>query len=353
VSHNKERKEKICLNCNASIYGRYCHVCGQENIEPKENFLHLINHFVEDITHFDGKFFLTLKDLLFKPGFLSREYLRGKRASYLHPVRMYVFTSAIFFLIFFSFVHIGGDGIVKENKKQARNGIQTGKGFGEKYTGSDSAEDMVSDSIVKVLDSAKLKNHGNTFVVIGDTVHAGTIKEYDSIQASMPINKRDNWVKRMYERRSVGIKQNMLSHDKELYKKLFNELVHSTPKMMFILLPLIALLLKLLYIRRSQLLYIDHAIFIIHLFIAIYMLWLFSYGFSYLGDLTGIRLLKNLSGFMFFVIQFYQYKAMRNFYGQSRIKTILKYCIFNFITFLFFIFIGFVFFLNTASEPIN
>ena len=104
MSHNKEREEKICLNCKAAIYGRYCHVCGQENIEPKENFWHLVNHFVEDLTHFDGKFFITLKDLLFKPGFLSVEYLKGKRASYLHPIRMYVFTSAIFFLIFFSFL---------------------------------------------------------------------------------------------------------------------------------------------------------------------------------------------------------------------------------------------------------
>jgi len=83
--------------------GRYCHVCGQENVEPKESFWHLLTHFFNDITHFDGKFFITLKDLLFKPGFLSKEYMIGRRASYLNPVRMYVFTSAIFFLLFFFF----------------------------------------------------------------------------------------------------------------------------------------------------------------------------------------------------------------------------------------------------------
>src|SRR5262249_31151697 len=63
---------------------------------------HMVTHFFNDITHFDGKFFVTLKDLLFRPGFLSKEYMKGRRASYLHPVRMYVFTSAIFFLLFFS-----------------------------------------------------------------------------------------------------------------------------------------------------------------------------------------------------------------------------------------------------------
>ncbi|WP_354667709.1 DUF3667 domain-containing protein, partial [Campylobacter jejuni] len=72
-------------------------------MEPKESFWHLTTHFIYDITHFDGKFFSTLKYLLFRPGFLSKEYLKGRRAGYLHPVKMYVFTSALFFLIFFSF----------------------------------------------------------------------------------------------------------------------------------------------------------------------------------------------------------------------------------------------------------
>ena len=101
MSHRPERKEKDCLNCGTTVQGRYCHVCGQENVEPKETFFGMVTHFFNDITHFDGKFFTTLKDLLFKPGFLSAEYMKGRRMSYLNPVRMYVFTSAIFFLIFF------------------------------------------------------------------------------------------------------------------------------------------------------------------------------------------------------------------------------------------------------------
>jgi hypothetical protein len=84
------------------VIGLYCHNCGQENIEPKESVWHLVTHFFQDITHFDGKFFTSMKLLILKPGFLSREYMLGRRASYLNPVRMYLFTSAIFFLIFFS-----------------------------------------------------------------------------------------------------------------------------------------------------------------------------------------------------------------------------------------------------------
>ncbi len=68
MSHLKERKEKNCLNCQATLYGRYCHVCGQENLEPKETVWHLIQHFFNDITHFDGKFFSTVKYLVTEAG---------------------------------------------------------------------------------------------------------------------------------------------------------------------------------------------------------------------------------------------------------------------------------------------
>lgn len=104
MSHFKERKEKNCLNCGAQVAGRFCQVCGQENVEPKESFWHLVIHFFNDITHYDGKFINTVKYLLGRPGFLTAEYTRGRRVSYLHPIRMYVFTSAFFFLIFFSFI---------------------------------------------------------------------------------------------------------------------------------------------------------------------------------------------------------------------------------------------------------
>jgi len=81
LSKGRLRTEKICLNCGTEITDRFCPHCGQENIEPKQSVWHLINHFFSDITHFDGKFFITVKDLFAKPGFLSKEYMAGRRAS--------------------------------------------------------------------------------------------------------------------------------------------------------------------------------------------------------------------------------------------------------------------------------
>jgi ribosomal protein L40E len=102
MSHFKERKEKICLNCNAELQGRFCHKCGPENIEPKESFLHLLSHLVSHEFHFDSKFFSTAKHLLLTLGFLTKEYMAGRRVSYLDPIRMYIFLSAFFFLVVFS-----------------------------------------------------------------------------------------------------------------------------------------------------------------------------------------------------------------------------------------------------------
>src|ERR1700739_2006188 len=96
------RKENNCLNCGAALQGHYCHVCGQENLVIKESFGHMMNHAVSDYFHFDHQFLSTLRPLLFKPGFLTNEYLAGRRARYLHPVKMYIFISVVYFLLAFN-----------------------------------------------------------------------------------------------------------------------------------------------------------------------------------------------------------------------------------------------------------
>src|SRR5450432_2351477 len=102
MSNHTIRHEKNCLNCGATVEERYCSHCGQENIQPTESFGHLVRHFFEDITHYDSHVFNSFKYLIARPGFLTRQYNAGKRAGYLNPIRMYVFMSAVFFLVFFS-----------------------------------------------------------------------------------------------------------------------------------------------------------------------------------------------------------------------------------------------------------
>src|SRR5271154_3713846 len=99
------RQENDCLNCGTILEGHYCHNCGQENLQIRESFGHMMNHAISDYFHFDHQFFHTLKPLLFKPGFLTNEYMAGRRTQYLHPVKMYIFISIVYFLLLFQSAH--------------------------------------------------------------------------------------------------------------------------------------------------------------------------------------------------------------------------------------------------------
>ncbi|MEO0403684.1 MAG: DUF3667 domain-containing protein, partial [Bacteroidota bacterium] len=77
---------------------KFCSNCGQEVLAEKESFKHFLHHFAKDYFTFDSKIFKSLSPLLFKPGFLTMEFLKGKRASYIPPLRLYIFISVVFFL---------------------------------------------------------------------------------------------------------------------------------------------------------------------------------------------------------------------------------------------------------------
>jgi len=336
LSHLKERKEKNCLNCNAQVYGKYCHICGQENIEPKESALHLVNHFFQDITHFDGKFFSSLKLLIKRPGFLSREYMLGRRASYLNPIRMYIFTSAFFFLIFFSFLNINKDTIVRDVSVNGKTLAQIEKmdslSFAV-YTSHINAGDkkdslpMSREAFKKYFDS--VSNSGS--ITFTNTDYK-TKEEYDSVLKSG--KEHDGWILRKLIYRQIEINNKFKNNPAESLSAFTNILLHSLPQLFFISLPLFALLLKLLYLRRKQFYYVNHGIFGIHFYIFIFIVMLLAFGLAKLNsafDWKWISIVQLILGIGSF---FYLYKAMRNFYQQRRAKTIFKFLILT-ILFLF------------------
>jgi hypothetical protein len=88
-----------CANCGTTLAGDYCHVCGQKVAHLKlglHDFLHEAAH---EFLHFDGKIVRTLKALFLRPGELTREFVAGRRARYISPIRLYLIVSAIFFFL--------------------------------------------------------------------------------------------------------------------------------------------------------------------------------------------------------------------------------------------------------------
>lgn len=324
MSHFKERKEKNCLNCGTEVQGRFCHVCGQENIEPKETAWHLVTHFFNDITHFDGKFFSTLKFLIAKPGFISKEYMRGRRAAYLNPVRMYIFTSAIFFLVFFSLNHFDESSVKTNIGGKEMDEIQKMDSTSfDKFTRTlNHGKPMSKDEFSNYIDTSRKKG----------TFHFATGKyndrhEYDSLIKAGVVH--DNWLERRMVYKQIELNKKYQNDGNKIMAGLVNELMHSFPQMLFISLPLLALILKLLYIRRKSFYYTNHLIFGVHLYIFVFIILLLIEGLSQLKHYTGWNWINFIFAAGTIYIFYYQYKAMRRFYEQGRGKTILKYSILN------------------------
>jgi Protein of unknown function (DUF3667) len=89
-----------CPNCSAELADEYCRRCGQRRIEPQELSLrHFLRELADDVTDFRAQFktLRTLRGLL-TPGFLTAEYLAGRRQAHLTPLKVYLVCAAIFFL---------------------------------------------------------------------------------------------------------------------------------------------------------------------------------------------------------------------------------------------------------------
>jgi hypothetical protein len=338
VSHIPLRKENDCLNCGAIVNGRYCHVCGQENTVRRESFWHMVKHFFYDITHFDSKFFDTLKLLLLKPGFLSKEYVNGRRASYLHPVKMYVFTSAVFFLIFFSFISSGSLKVSTEAPLTQEQRVSMISELEEKAK-TDTARSLQAQlsllrdtsRAVTAGDLIKLAGRAD-FMLINITGAASkfnSVAQYDSAQKALPKDKKDGWLTRTLKRREIELGQRYGQDPTSAIRKFYDGFLHKLPYLLFISLPIFALFLKLLYIRRKQFFYFDHGVFSIHHYIFSFILLLFVFGFQELYKWSHAQVFNIFAALLFLSGGFYLYKAMRKFYGQRRGKTIIKFILLN------------------------
>lgn len=338
MSRHPKRKETDCLNCGTQVIGNFCHNCGQENIHPKESVWHLVSHFFQDITHFDGKFFTSLRYLVLKPGFLSKEYIVGRRVRYLNPIRMYLFTSAIFFLIF-SLYQV-------DEKTLDMKATFRGK-TAEQITKMDSTE---FSEFTKAVNNGKPMNKAEAFALMDSgnfTLGPGNYRskaEYDSVLKSGI--KKHNWWQRQLIYKNIELKEKYNSKPRAIIAALINKFIHWLPQMLFVLLPLFALTLKLVYVRRKNFYYVDHVIFTIHLYIFIFLIMLITFGISKAKSVLDWDWLTYLRGAFILSIFFYFYKALRNFYKQRRAKTILKYFILLFLFFFItlFTFIVFLFF---------
>lgn len=205
--------------------------------------------------------------------------------------------------------------------------------------------------MVRVEESSETRQ--TTSVIARDTIDIdifsreyASLAIYDSVQRALPKAERDNWFQRKLIRRSILMNNRYKDNLKGFIKDLINGLIHSLPTLLFVSLPLFALVLKLLYSRRNFV-YADHAIYLIFLYIFMFIL-----GLSYI--LTD-NLIKVLNAPILYLVLAattvyavcYSLFAMKRFYGQGWRKTITKFIVFHLLANIIIIVLFIIFLLLT------
>ncbi|SKB96906.1 Protein of unknown function [Soonwooa buanensis] len=288
MSHGKIRHEKDCLNCGHYVEERFCPHCGQENTETRQPFHFLFTHFIEDLTHYDGQFWGTIKNLLFKPGKLTNTYLEGKRQIFVPPVKLYIFVSFITFFVFTFFPTIHFDNTHNPYKTQSEATAAKKESQAKREILMEALESLknnddkqLSNSIVNnKIDSLRAtfnKNSTDEDVSfdLKDLIDADngigedgsflgykTQEDYDKGTKNKIAGLtwlQDAFAHKYFELKEQGVKKG------EIYTKILQTSFHNLPKALFIYLPIFAFFLWIFH-NKKKWWYFDHGIFTLHYF---------------------------------------------------------------------------------------
>jgi len=337
-SSPKASSNEFCLNCGTKLHNKFCHHCGQKDIPKRQTLGELWTNFISSFWSYEGKFFQTTKYILIRPGFLAIEYNKGKRESYYHPARMYVFISFVFFLLFFSLPDSDGDeesdSMSEADRKEL---VEDLKEAGIDTLVQDSSlqkiiSGAIADSSKSVFKNKakgkKKKNKGVSFT--GPEYKSA--REYDSVQSTLPEAERDGWFLQKLNRRASELNERYKNDDQSFGKDFGEAFANNFSKVLFWLLPVFALLLKLLYIRKDYF-FSEHLVFSIYYYNFFFLVTSFSMLIQLIPWLDWLGV---VIGFWIF---FYLLFAMKRMYGQRWGKTILKFSLFVF-SFSFMLVVG-------------
>ena len=342
MSKSKIRNDKTCLNCRYVVENKFCPNCGQENTDTRKTFHHLFTHFFEDLTHYENAFWRTIKNLLFKPAALTKEYLSGKRLSYLAPVRLYIFISFITFLLIAIFPSANNS---SDKTLENKSIITTkSKAFQNTITKNDSVK---NNQTYSKEEKDSIKN--NIAVVDEEYFSYKSVRELDSIQKHAPESEKlsdfSYWANRKVQ---IVIDNNPKG---DLFKKFTESFIHNFSKVLFIFMPIFAFSLWLFH-NKKRWYYFDHGIFTLHYFSFLLLLFLLLFlinkvltPFSESSLISFIQIVINFIGIGWMI--YYFYPAHHRFYGETRIISFIKSSLLFFINFLLIIIILSIFAIYT------
>ncbi len=260
--------QPACANCEAPLYGQYCGACGQRARDRIISLWELLRDAAGDLFELDSRLWRTLIPLSTRPGMLTADYLRGRRARYMPPFRTYLVLSLLFFVA----SSLGGDGI----------------GF---------VVDA-SDAPVATAD--------------GDRCADITVSGIDE-------NSRLGQL--LTEERLRHVCERIVGDGGKAFVRAMSDNVAVA---LYVLLPLMALVLKLLY-PLSRRYYVEHLLFVVHVHAFFFLVLLAQLALEALAAVAGIELIGMLAVPLVLYALYYPYAGMRRVYRQGRLATLAKY----------------------------
>ncbi len=334
LKRNKEDlnfEDVVCANCETRFSGKFCPNCGQAVKEYDKPFSFVFYNFLGDFFAFDTRFFRTIGALLFKPGFLSKEYIEGRRVRYAPPFRIFVFVSFVLFLLLQNYTNQGLTTVLDSDLSDARFAL-------------DSASMVTVDSLINTaqleMDSTQaVQAHSflQKYGVRMDTAKADTTLHFN---ANLETFRDTKDLRQALEKYAVVLEQK-LGKEADIQERAkirehirlcrspeqaMAKILEYISWVFFLLLPVFAIILKLVYLRRKHN-YMRHLIFSIHIhsFIFVAMILLVGLYMTYGGNL------KIATTILTFSVPVYMIIAIKKFYGQGVGKSILKFLTVSFL----------------------
>ena len=349
-----------CLNCGEVLTGQHCSHCGQPAKVRVLSLWGLTRDVIGDLLDTDSRVWRTLWPLAFRPGLLTQDFLRGRRASYTPPFRMYLVLSLVFFVLA-SFDDPGREVAVQLDDGgtniQLRQGGAAPEGTPEPdgATPADpaatppapaatpeapapppaldaEARRLIDQLVKRVPADARQELRAE----LETSLAAATPEERAATARLMAdpcgeenFNLEGAPFLERYEPRLRDACRKIVADQQSFGRALWNNI----PKMMFIFLPLIAAALSLLYIRSGRY-YVEHLLFVVHFHAFFFLTGVLVLLFERLAELStgavasGLAAVQRILGtVLVFYVPLYLLKAMRRVYAQSWWKTVPKYAL--------------------------
>jgi hypothetical protein len=350
-----------CLNCGEVLRGQHCSHCGQRARVQVLSLGTLLRDLFGDLTNFDSRVWRTLRPLAFSPGALTVEYLRGRRTYYSPPFRMYLILSVAFFLLTSVSANDPGEALRFNVNNDGEGGasVVLGPGDASKPSAPDAAAipgastapptapppGTSSSAPAPKLDPERrqLIERILTLIPAKDRERARRDLERElggmSEQQIEPIKRlaedpcgTDNLKisvgSKAFEDKARAACNKIAADGKGFGRAVFD----NVPTMLFVFLPLIALVMFVLYLGSGRY-YVEHLLFFVHFHaffflggIVILLLDNLSTWFTNTQAGKVIDTIEGITTFAFAVyLPYYLYRSMRRVYGQGRFVTLVKY----------------------------